>query len=469
MNRLRGLDRTFDLLIVGGGIIGAGIARDAALRGLDVALVEKADYGGGTTAGSTRLIHGGLRYLAMLDFRLVRLDLRERETLLRIAPHLVKPLAFLIPFHGRNPLYRAKLQAGLRLYDALSRDRSLPGHRFLTAAEVRREEPCLEVRGLQGAALYYDAQVDSPERLALENILDARARGAVALNYCEAVGRAPGGLLVRDTITEATTEVRARVMVNAAGPWFDRVAARIAPPHPRPLIRTTKGIHLACAPVSRQANVLFSRVDGRLFFVIPWQGYSWVGTTDTDFTGDPALARATREDADYLLASARPFFPGLAAPYWSNAGVRALVTAKGDESSVSRLHRVHSAPGLVSVLGGKITGYRAIAEEATEAVCSQLKTPRRERSLTAETPLPPPAPQPDLASAATYAARREQCLRVSDFLLRRTTLGFAPDQGLGVLDSVADALARAWDWPAARRAREVEDYRAWVRQTQEFR
>src|SRR5215208_7095793 len=197
--------QSFDLIVVGGGIVGSGIARDAALRGLKVALFEKQDFGGGTTAGSTRLIHGGLRYLEMLDFRLVRLDLRERETLLKIAPHLVKPLRFIVPFYESSLARRAKLRLGMILYDILSFDKSLPRHRVLDAAEVRAAEPRLRADGLQGAVAYYDAQAFSPERLCLENLIDAREHGAHVLNYTEVTGALRSGptisgVRVRDTL-----------------------------------------------------------------------------------------------------------------------------------------------------------------------------------------------------------------------------------------------------------------------------
>src|SRR5690348_2056897 len=185
---------SFDVIIVGGGIIGAGIARDAALRGLSVALFEKKDYASGTTSGSTRLIHGGLRYLEMFDFALVRMDLRERETLLRIAPHLVKPLEFFLPFYASSGFWRTEARAGMFLYDALSFDKSLPNHRFLSAEDVGREEPGLCADGLDGALAYFDAQVNSPERLVIENIVDARAHGAATLNYAEVTGAIPHGV-----------------------------------------------------------------------------------------------------------------------------------------------------------------------------------------------------------------------------------------------------------------------------------
>jgi glycerol-3-phosphate dehydrogenase len=461
MSRLSG--KSFDVAVVGGGVIGAGIARDAAMRGLSVALFEKRDFASGTTSGSTRLIHGGLRYLEMFDFGLVRMDLRERETLLRIAPHLVKPLEFFLPFYDEGAMRQAEMKIGMSLYDALSFDRSLPGHRRLNATQAAREEPNLNPVGLAGALAYHDAQVNSPERLTIENIVDAGRHGAEVLNYAEVKAAVPGGLRVKDLLTGDDIEVRARVVVNASGPWFDRVAARLAP-HPRPLIRTTKGIHLACTPVNQHALALISRVDARLFFIIPWLGYSWIGTTDTDFRDDPAEARATAQDIEYLLESAVDYFPTVrhADVFWTNAGVRALVMKDGIESSVSRRHRIVSEPGLVSVLGGKITGYRAIAQDAVDAVCRQLKV--RRRCETADRPLPgarsastddhlyhlygsraeevlelaaadprlaePLAPEyPDIAAQVVFAVHREYCVTAEDFIFRRSLLGFSRDQG----------------------------------------
>lgn len=498
MERLKLLSGEFDLAVIGGGIIGAGVARDAARRGLRVVLLEKADYGSGTTAGSTRLIHGGLRYLEMLDFRLVRMDLREREILLKLAPHLVRPLRFILPFYGEGVFSRLKMRAGLALYDLLSFDKSLPSRAFFDAARLAEMEPELSREGLKGAAAYYDAQVDSPERLTLENILDARAHGAAALNYAEVTaavveqGRI-AGVRVRDVLDGAECEVRARLVVNATGPWFDRVAARLGP-HPKRLVRTTKGVHLACDPVNRNAFAMRSPVDGRLFFVIPWLGYSWVGTTDTDFEEDPSQAAATREDIEYLMESAAHYFPALrrARIHWTNAGVRALVRKPGSASSVSRQHRILAdRPGLISVVGGKITGYRAIAEQVTDVACRLLG--HRRRSDTAVAPLPggrercgegylesiygcrarevrelaarepelgrPLAPEyPDIAAQVVYSVRHEQCVRLADFMLRRSLLGFRPDQGLRAAAAVAEWMARELGWTAARKEEEIRAY-----------
>jgi glycerol-3-phosphate dehydrogenase len=524
----------FDVVIIGGGIIGAGIARDAALRGLRVALFEKRDFGSGTTAGSTRLIHGGLRYLEMLDFGLVRMDLRERETLLRIAPHLVKPLEFIMPFYHKSPFYRCKMKIGMTLYDLLSYDKSLPRYRFLASGELNKIEPHLKQQGLQGAAVYFDAQAESPERLCMENIIDACEHGAQTFNYTEVIealgtSKALDGVRVRDLLSETQAEVgvKSRVVINASGAWFDRVAGVLtnhsrAAKSSRPQIRTTKGVHITCPPVTKRAVAVSSPIDGRLMFVIPWLGYSLIGTTDTDFSDDPATAHATSEDVDYLLRSAREYFPTLDTSriYFTNAGVRALVKKEGSESSVSRKHRIadgaHSgAENLISVLGGKITGYRAIAEEVVDAVCAKLKvnTP----CLTARNPLPgarsdlkpadvsnaglksetiehlfklygsraseviqlaaaserlrePLSPlAPDVAAQVIFAARHEQCARLVDFLLRRTLLGFSQDQGQNAAASAASLLAQELTWSAARTRVEMSLYQDHVATTQAFR
>jgi glycerol-3-phosphate dehydrogenase len=505
----------FDVAIVGGGIIGCGIARDAALRGLRVALFERRDFGSGTTSASTRIVHGGLRYLEMLDFRLVRLDLRERETLLRIAPHLVRPLEFLIPFFDRGRVSPLKLRLGLAVYDALSYDKSLPSRRWLPADRARLADPVLDRRDLRGAAAYHDARVDSPERLALENVLDATARGARAFNYCEVVAATPR-LRVRDTLDGAAANVDARVLVNATGAWLEPTTETLTGRRPG-RIRTTKGIHIVVPPITHAALVLYSQLDGRLLFAIPRAGLTWIGTTDTDYSGDPADARATRGDVDYLVDSVRSVFPALcpADVLYTTAGVRALVRRSGRESSVSRMHKVVEGepvapPGVISVLGGKITGYRAIAEEVTDAVCRRLGAAER-KSSTADTPLPGARPlahsasdgdvasflydlygtraaevvrlarsangldrqlspkYPDLAAQATFSVRFEHCLKLSDFLRRRTLLGASDDQGLDAAPAAAALMAAELGWDAARTAAEIEEYRRDVAATLAFK
>jgi glycerol-3-phosphate dehydrogenase len=249
----------FDLLVIGGGIIGCGIARDAALRGLRVALFEKDDFGGGASSRSTRLIHGGLRYLEHLDFGLVRQDLRERERLLATAPHRVTPLRFLVPLYNRTAFYRARLRAGMILYDLLSYDKSLPKHQFLSREETLQLEPGLAQEGLQGAASYYDAQCAFVERLCLDNMTDAVEHGAQAYNYTTVTGlhregNHVEGLNLRGTLTGETAAVRADQIVNASGPWLDGLTGNLTGQNSRRL-RLTKGVHIAAPPAVNHALV----------------------------------------------------------------------------------------------------------------------------------------------------------------------------------------------------------------------
>ena len=452
------------MVVIGGGIIGCGIARDAALRGLQVALVEQRDFGSGTTSASTRIVHGGLRYLEMLDLRLVRMDLRERETLLRIAPHLVAPLEFVIPFFTGSRFSRMKIGAGLTLYDALSYDKSLPSHRMLDARHARALDRALDRPDVRGAATYYDARVDLPERLALENALDAERRGAVILNYCEVTstvvegGRA-AGVRVQDALTGETGIIRARVVVNASGAWVERG------------IRKTKGVHIVCPPVTERALVIFSGIDRRLMFAIPRAGQTWIGTTDTDYEGDPADARATRADVDYLLGSVRHVFPhlGIEDVLFTTAGVRALVMQRGSASSVSRMHKVvEDTPerNVVSVLGGKITGYRAIAEDVTDVICRRLG--KGAACRTASTRLPAPPPHADACAHAAYAAAHEHAVHLSDFMRRRTALGASADQGWSVAPPIAAALGARAGWTPARTSAELEAYRQEIEAARAF-
>ena len=515
MSRLASLHgEKFDVVVIGGGIIGCGVARDAAMRGLRVGLFERRDFGSGTTAASTRIVHGGLRYLERLDVRLVRMDLKERETLLRIAPHLVEPLEFLIPFMSGMPVSALKLRLGLTLYDVLNPDASLPRHRVLAAAAARSADRSLQRDDVRGAAAYFDARVDLPERLALENALDAEIHGGTILNYCEVVppvisDGATQRVRVRHTIDGDQAELSARVVVNATGAWWEQVAgAQTGRPVGR--IRTTKGVHIVCPPLTDRALVVFSAVDRRLMFAIPRSGQTWIGTTDTDYEGDPADAHATRADVDYVVSSVRPMFPGLRFEdvRYTTAGVRALVREHGRPSAVSRMHKIVDdlpAPGIISILGGKITGYRAIAEDAVDAVSRRLKIARR--CETSEKPLPgardghpardvasfvhslygarasevvalaragnnldqPLAPlYPDIAAQVVFAVRSEHCRRVSDFIRRRTRLGASTDQGWSAAPRVAELMAAELAWQPDRITAEMESYRRDIASTTAF-
>jgi glycerol-3-phosphate dehydrogenase len=518
--------RTVDLLVIGGGIVGAGIARDAAQRGLSVALVEQADFSSGTTSRPTRLIHGGLRYLELFDFGLVRSDMREREILLRIASHLVSPLPFLLPLYRPTFLYQAKLRIGMQLYDALSLDKSLPKREHLGRAAALRAEPNLDPDGLAGAWRFYDAQVPLVERLVIENLVDARANGAAILNHARAIdylrdGDRVVGLRVHDTVAQRNVDVRSRMVVVATGPWLDRT---IAPLRKRPeaLLRLTKGVHIVTPRATEQAHVLFAKRDGRLFFVVPWRDATIVGTTDTDYSGDPGAATATEEDVRYLQDEARRAFPH--APfdriYFTWAGVRALV--REDDVSAGKVSRKHAlfdhategVEGAISVVGGKITAYRAIAEETVDAVAKRLGNAAPSR--TASEPLPGAraadlaarpgdvaldAPtrahlaaiygarvrelldlvraDPSLASPlcphhhgleadVVHAVREEWATTIGDVLLRRNALGLSACQGLDCVDRIAERMAPLLGWDPQRRSREVEAYRREVEPMRRF-
>src|SRR5882762_8941942 len=334
-------NETFDLLIVGGGATGCFTARDAAMRGLSVALVEARDFAAATSAHNSKLAHGGLRYLRNFEISLVRESLRERLGLMRMAPHLVRPLPFLLPLYKAGLGERLKLSAGLKLYDLLSFDRNrledpsqhLPGHRWIGARHALAREPVLAGDGFEGAFEYHDAQMYSPERIALENLIDADSHGAAIANYVAAEklllrdGKVEG-CSAQDAMTGAHFDIRAKTVLVAAGPWADlflEQATGAAAAHK--LIRS-KGIHLLVPQLSR-AGLTIEAGSGHLF-ALPWRGHTLLATTDTPFTGDPATVAVTQEDIDGFLATFREYLPqaGLAREkiQFFYAGLRPLVS-----------------------------------------------------------------------------------------------------------------------------------------------
>ena len=288
---------------------GAGVARDLAQRGLSCVLVEKVDFAAGTTSRSSKLIHGGLRYLELFDFRLVRESLRERETLARLAPHLIRPLPFLMPVYRDGPRSLIKVRLGLRLYDLLTPGKRTPRYGAVDAARARALEPGIRPEGLVGAGYYFDDLLLSPERLCLENVLSARRAGAHIVNYAQAeeFQRHPDGgwtARVRDLVGGDVVDLHGRVLVNAAGPWVDRIRARAGiEDRGERILRTTKGAHILLPRLTERA-IYLATADDRLVFVIPWREFSLVGTTDTDYTESPDRVWATKADVRYLLEAA---------------------------------------------------------------------------------------------------------------------------------------------------------------------
>lgn len=480
----------FDLLIVGGGINGAGIARDAALRGLSVALIERDDFASGTSSRSSRLVHGGVRYLEHGYFHLVFESSRERRVLLRIAPHLVRPLQFTWPVYRGARIPRWKLAAGLWLYDLLAAFRNVARHRTLSAAQVVALEPGLRREGLRGGATYFDAATNDA-RLTIANVIDAVAAGARALNYAEVTslifeqGRAAGAS-VRDRFTGELFEVHAAAVVNATGPWTDAIS-RIESPSSRPAVLGTKGVHIA-VPADRVGNraaiTMLAHADQRVMFVLPGGTHTIIGTTDTHTDERPDQVRATRADVQYLLDGANAYFPEAkltaADVVCAWAGIRPLIASgnSGDPAGASREHAITVGPrGVIAVTGGKLTTYRSMAEEVADEVQKYLGR-QRTPSQTGERVLPGSAARPDdgdangerIVAGLPYtaidvlaAAEHEFACTIADVLVRRTHLAFETrDHGVSVAARVAALLAPRLGWSADDVARELESYRAEV-------
>jgi glycerol-3-phosphate dehydrogenase len=507
----RAASEVFDLVVVGGGINGAGIAREAALRGLRTLLIEKGDFASGTSSRSSKLVHGGLRYLEHRQIGLVWAASRERERLRRLAPHLVRPQRFCFPVYRGDPIAPWKLRAGLSFYDLLAAFRNVGRHRFVGLEGARDVEPELREEGLQVAALYYDCVTDDA-RLVLETVLAAEQAGALCLNYVvlEGFGKSAGRIDAVELFDlDGSLRFRAatRTAVNAAGPWLDRIRA-LDDPTAEPVLRPTKGVHLVLPRErigNRNAVVLRSRRDRRLLFAIPWEDLTLLGTTDTDFAGDPDRVEVEAEDVADLLEAANFYFPrARLSPrdvVSAFAGLRPLVAEAGAErpTEVSREERIfESASGLLSLGGGKLTTYRRIAVKVVDRVARRLAAEHgilaRPRSGTEREPLPGAAgdvpdagrargeledflrsrygtqadrllevllQRPDLAerivpetphvrAEAWFSAAEEMALRVEDVLRRRTQVALRTrDGGLRAAADVAALMAGplGWDGP----------------------
>jgi glycerol-3-phosphate dehydrogenase len=380
------MNAPYDIVVVGGGITGAGIARNAALRGLRVALFEKSDYGAGTSSKSSKLIHGGLRYLEQGEIGLVFESVNERRVQCRVAPHLVRPLSFLLPIYEGDRVGVELMNIGLWIYDTLALFRTPGLHKTHRGAKARELEPELQSDGLRGAIEYYDCTTDDA-RLVLENVLDARASGADCRNHHEVLGveRKRGrvtSVLVRDLESGREERLATHSLIVAAGPWTDRVAERLGLAIAGPILRPTKGVHAVfpreLLPLERATTVM-SPIDGRVMFAIPWRERIVLGTTDTDFHGSPDEVWADAADVDYLCESANRAFPRAGfspdkvLSTW--AGLRPLIHEEAETASdVSREHQIYVRDdGVLLIAGGKLTTYRLMAKEAVKAAIRWLK------------------------------------------------------------------------------------------------
>lgn len=513
-------DMVFDVLIVGGGITGAGSARDAAMRGLRVALLDADDWASGTSSRSSRLVHGGVRYLEHGHLHLVFEASRERRTLLQIAPHLVRPLRFTWPVYRGARIPRWKLRAGLLAYDALSLFRNVGTHRGASRRAILARMPGLRSEGLVGGARYWDASTDDV-RLTLANVVSAAEAGAVTLNHAcvtaflhDAQGMIAGAR-VRDAASGEMVEVHARVVVNATGPWSD-ITRRLDDGVAHAAVLGSKGVHIAVprdrVPVT-DALTLLHPDDGRVLFILPSPVHTIIGTTETPATAGPSDVRANRADVTYLLRAANSFFPAASldddAVISAWAGIRPLVAQRGATANdASREHDVATAPsGLISVTGGKLTTYRAMASQIADVIEHALGRRRSVASPTADAPLPGTGDVPyeaevraaqtaiaDDASAAQlvraygdrwrlvwglverepalgarldpalpyiaaevmWAAVAEGAWTVADVLVRRMPIAYErQDGGRALARVVAGIMARAHGWDDATTARAV--------------
>ncbi len=526
---------TFDVLVIGGGITGAGVARDAALRGLSVALVEKGDFASGTSSKTSRMVHGGLRYVAQGQFGVVAESCAERDRLWRLAPRLVWPTPFTAPVyrHTKHGLLMARV--GLWLYDLLARFRTYRRHRMLRPEQVVAAEPAVRRDGLIGGAVYYDCRANDA-RLTLAVIQSAHEHGALVANHVEVCallkeGGRIAGAEVLDHVTGERLTVRARVTVNATGVWADRIRQMDDPAAP-PLMVPSRGSHLVIPreKLDIRAAVTFTGA-GRARFALEWGDTCILGTTDPQHEGDLDQVFATTEEVDELLAAANEVFDvhltreDVLSTY---AGVRPLVRQEGKSAyQVSRAHRlVESDAGLLTIVGGKLTTYRRMAEETVDRAVQRLArehgVPARRGCQTTRLPFAgavrdPAAELADLAARyphldrdvlahlaraygpgadtvlafvhddaawgerlvpglpyiwaeVPYAVQHEMALTLDDVLIRRMQVFYEDAaQGLGIAAAVAARLARLLGWDPATVERQVERYRQLVAHSRAFR
>ncbi len=531
--------KIYDLIIIGGGINGTGIALEATLRGLSVLLVEKEDIGHATSSWNTRLIHGGLRYLEYFEFSLVRESLRERERLLQNAPHLVQPLTFKLPLYEHSKRGPLLIKAGMIFYDLLSYDKSLSNHQMnYRRATILKEHPYLQSEGLRGMAIYQDCQITWPERLCLELALTAKDKGAELRTHSEVMELIKSdseSVTVRIThnLSGKTRDVTGRYLVNAAGPWVDQVLGRIDPIIHKKM-GATKGSHLVIRRFPQGPNDAFymeARTDGRPFFLIPWRGYYLVGTTDIFFDGNLDDITLSELEIDYLLRELDFIFPAHDFTrediLFTYSGVRPLPyePQATKPSQVTRRHiifehgREKGHSRMLSIIGGKLTTYRNLAEETLDIIEHRLGKSlsvspsrryallggadiknwpvyfeRQSRILAGRYHLPITITQhlvhfygsrarnvlalaedhpaladpihpdyPDIPAQVIYGVENEEALTLMDIMLRRTSLGTHAGLGLDCVARVAEIAAPLLAWDARQVEREIETYTHWVK------
>ena len=534
-------NKQFDVLVVGGGISGAAIAWDAALRGYDVALIEKKDYGHATSMATAKLIHGGLLYLAGLDFTLMRESLRERRLLSQNAPHQVFPLGTLIPMYDYTPSKCSKLKVRLTLYDWLSYDKNdlsdsdkhLPNHQYLSAEETLQLESTLSHEGLKGAFYYYDGLNKHPERINIDFLHSAYEKSAHLANYVEASDfiieevediKKVVGVKAKDLLTDEEFKIHAKITINATGPWADLLLAKL---NDRPVrkLQRAKGIHLLFRRLTQNNAIGFETRDKHHFFFIPWLKYSLLGTSDTPFTGHPDELTVTSEEAQDFIDLVSQYYPvniSLKDVLHAYVGIRPLVTKSSDSSSTYKALRKHEIInhrkaekvfGLISVLGGKYTTSRGLAEAAVDIAMKEADLPKNP-CRTANTPISGGHVGKRLsiftgdaiarykndyssdlishlieyygsnyeklievlkkekcldktiddeighiAAEIVYAVDQESAIDLSDFMLRRSGIGNCGVPTERVLCGIAEVMGRARGWDHTTIKEQIEKYK----------
>lgn len=532
----------FDLVVVGGGVSGAAIAWDASLRGIKTALIEKTDFGHGTSSATTKLIHGGLRYLAKYQFSVVRESLGERRRLLRNMPHLAFPLPFLLPIYKENFTPRWMLKLGMVIYDIFSYDKNelpdpdkfLSNHKWLNREEALKREPHLNAHNLIGAFTYYDALNKFPERANLEYVLSADSRGAVCANYTEAQGITKDhqgnitGVVVQDNLDPQSEPftIETKAVINSTGPWGEVVTNRFSASSPHKIV-LSKGSHFIVPKVNSSA-VAFETKEGRHFFVIPWLDYSLIGTTDREYKKSPDDVHADEGEIEELIKLVNTYLPVNLTKdkiLHTYSGVRPLISKKNQSSTyeLSRKHEIinhrktDGIKGFFSVYGGKWTTSRALAQEVLNLVikegrfeafsCKTRNTAVQGGEIgdtfshfIEQAMLERPANieeatykhlaeyyganytqvvklienQPVLAKRIDptkphcmaeihRAVEAEQCVKLSDFMLRRSTLGNEGCKSKDVLERVAKTMGSLLGWSDKKVKSEIAEYAEFVR------
>jgi glycerol-3-phosphate dehydrogenase len=466
-----------DVLIIGGGIVGSGIARDAAMRGLRVGLVEQRDFASGTSSHSSRLLHGGIRYLAQGRIGLVYESSVEKKIIHHIAPHLADPLAFIFPTYGGDKNWKLwQLKIGVKIYDLLCGGHNLGRSTWLSPEAALKLVPALRGDELNGAVRYYDGFTNDA-RLVLDTLRSAAKHGAILQNYCRFADATRGELWdcqVTDTLSQNAFSIRAHAVINATGPWADSI------PHSRLKLRPTKGVHLVVDRKRLSTPDTVVMTDGkRILFAIPWGERTILGTTDTDYHGPPDHIQADASDIQHILNIANRSFPNTkltdADVISTWAGLRPLIAdPHGAPSDISRSHEIRNPePGWWDVAGGKLTTYRLMAEQTVNQIVEAFKSEALKREKmpapcrTATEPLLTRAetdglsgilPPPFTREVVQHFCQNEWAIHLDDVMIRRTSWHYYFTDASERAKQVSRWMAEFLSWPEAVRAEEIAQY-----------